>query len=194
MTLAKTRVKVLLILCCAATMAWAYSANAEEQNLVRNGKFEQVTNGTADGWKFSPGAEDDTVAFAAEGEKGRVANVKVIDGRGITTLSQRIKLEPHQRYRLSVRAKLDSGKLSLAIGAMGLNRRLIGTLEKSPMVPWFWDEAWLGTIAFAPQQWRSVSIEFDSGEVTSVLLSLGGYYSSKGIFSYDDVSIIKISA
>jgi hypothetical protein len=185
--------KVPALLCVLIISAGAISVRAEEQNLVRNGDFERVTNGTADYWKFAAGGKDDAASFPLEKDKGHVGQVETVSGSGISYLSQSIKLEPNQKYRLTLLAKLDGGKISFAIGAKGLNRRIVGTTEDSPMAPWFWDESWLDTLRFAPGEWRSASMEFDSGEVKQILLTLGGYYSTKGVFSFDDVKLVKIS-
>jgi hypothetical protein len=190
---ARLKTEVLPLLCSAVILAWALPVVAEETNLVRNGNFEQITNGMAEQWKLTAGGKEDAASFPAEEGKGHVGRVEVVGGSGITYLSQSIRLEPHQKYRLTLLAKLDDGKISFAIGAKGLNRRIVGTTEKSPMVPWFWDEAWIDTLRFVPGQWRTASLEFDSGEVKQVLLSLGGYYSTKGAYSFDDVRLIKIS-
>jgi hypothetical protein len=187
------RPKVLALLCGLTILAGALPATAEEQNLVRNGDFEQLTNGVADYWKFAAGGKDDAASFPLEKDKGHVGQVETVSGSGLTYLSQSIKLEPNQKYRLTLLAKLDGGKISFAIGAKGLNRRIVGTTEDSPMAPWFWDEEWLDTLRFAPGEWRPASLEFDSGEVKQILLTLGGYYSTKGTFSFDDVKLVKIS-
>jgi hypothetical protein len=185
--------RVSALLGALSVLAGAIAVQAQEQNLVRNGDFEQVTNGVADQWKFKAGGKDDAAHFPLEQNKGHVGQVQTVSGSGISYLSQSIKLEPHQRYRLSLRAKLSDGKISFAIGAKGLNRRIVGTTEDSPMTPWFWDEEWLDTLRFAPGEWRTAGLEFDSGEVPQILLTLGGYYSTKGTFSFDDVQLVKIS-
>ena len=167
-------------------------ADTTEKNLIVNGDFEQMENGVAAGWTVLKGASGSIASFPAEPGKGNIGRVDNTQNTQSAYLSQWVKLEPHQNYRLSLQAAMSSGKLTFAAGSTGLNKRMFGELtEELPMAPLFWDESWLASIPFEPGQWREASMEFNSGDVTKVLITLGGFFS-KGSYLFDDVKLVKI--
>jgi len=186
--------KVLLLLFICGAMAncvLANAANADGKNLITNGDFAHVANGKADGWNILKGEPGSTVSFPLEA-KDTVARIDLAQNKKGAYLSQWVNLEPHQNYRLSLRAKMSGGKLTFAIGNTGLNKRMFGeTREELPMSPYFWDESWLNSIPFVPDQWRAVSFDFNSKDVTKALVSLGGFFVT-GSYYFDDVTLVKI--
>lgn len=166
---------------------------ADETNLIANGSFEQLVNGTAKGWTILGGTTGSPAIYPLI--KGRERITQVDSPRGspkIAGISQWVKLEPNQNYRLSMQAMMTEGKLTFAVGSTGLNIRMFSeTREELPMSPWFWDESWLNTVPFAPGRWREVSFDFNSKEVKQVQVSLGGYFVA-GSYSFDDVKLVKV--
>jgi hypothetical protein len=183
--------KVLFLL--SAVCMTGFSVHADENNLIVNGDFEQLTNGTADGWTILEGTSGSTANFPNEKEKGNIARIDILqDGKKGAYIAQWVKLEPNQNYRLSMQAMMTEGKLTFAIGNTGLNVRMFGqTQDELPMSPLFWDESWLNTIPFVPGQWREASFEFNSKNVPKVLVTLGGFFTA-GSYSFDDVTLEKI--
>ena len=59
------------------------------------------------------------------------------------------------------------------------------------MYPFFWDESWSKYLVFTPNEWRDVTIDFNSGNATSVSVSFGAYQRA-GTYSFDDVSLVEI--
>jgi len=185
------RLKVLLSLCCI--LAIITPVIAQENNLVKNGNFEEIKDGTAAHWDILEGAAGNVANYPAEPGKGHIGHVNSANNTKSAYLSQWVNLEPQQNYRLSMHAKMTAGKLTFAIGSNGLNKRMYGELrEELPMSPWFWDESWLASFPFEPGQWREVSMEFNSGEIKRVLVTLGGFFS-KGEYAFDDITLVKIA-
>lgn len=183
--------KVLFLL--SAVCMSGFGVHADESNLIVNGSFEELENGTPKGWQILEGASGSKAAFPNVEGKGITANVAITnDGKKGAYLAQWVKLEPNQNYRLSLKAMMTGGKLTFAIGNTGLNVRMFGqTQDELPMSPYFWDESWLNSVPFVPGQWREVSFDFNSKDVPKVLVTLGGFFAA-GSYSFDDVTLEKI--
>lgn len=183
--------KVLFLL-CSVFMA-GFNVRADENNLIANGDFEQLTNNTANGWTILEGTSGSTARFPSTKESGNIARVDILQkGKKGAYIAQWVNLEPNQNYRLSMQAMMTKGKLTFAIGNTGLNVRMFGeTREELPMSPLFWDESWLNSVPFIPGQWREASFDFNSKNVKKVLVSLGGYFA-EGSYSFDNVTLVKI--
>ncbi len=168
-------------------------ARADDANLIANGNFEQLTNGTAKDWIILEGTNGSEATFPAIKEKGNIGHVDIPSGaKKGAYIAQWVNLEPNQNYRLSMQAMMSEGKLTFAIGNVGLNVRMFGeSREELPMSPYFWNESWLASVPFVPGQWREVSFDFNSKEVKKVLVSLGGFFAA-GSYSFDDVTLVKI--
>ena len=186
--------KVLLSLCCLTAIATlAQPASSQDNNLIKNGNFEKLTNGAADHWDILEGAAGNVADYPVESGKGHIGHVKSANSTKNAYLSQWVNLETNQDYRLSMKAKMNRGKLTFAIGSNGLNKRMYGELkEELPMSPWFWDETWLASLPFEAGKWREVTMEFNSGEIKRVLLTLGGFFS-QGEYAFDDITLVKVA-
>ena len=171
----------------------AHADAAADNNLIINGNFEQMTKGAPDGWQILDGTFGSTASFPTEKGKGNIARVDILQsGKKGAYLAQWVNLEPNQNYRLSMQAMMTEGKLTFAVGNTGLNVRMFGeSREELPMSPLFWDESWLNSIPFVPDQWREVSFDFNSKDVKKVLVSLGGFFVA-GSYSFDDVTLVKL--
>ena len=188
-TLPLIKVLFLFLISCAMLSG----ARADDANLIANGNFEQLTNGTAKDWIILEGTNGSEATFPAIKEKGNIGHVDIPSGaKKGAYIAQWVNLEPNQNYRLSMQAMMSEGKLTFAIGNVGLNVRMFGeSREELPMSPYFWNESWLASVPFVPGQWREVSFDFNSKEVKKVLVSLGGFFAA-GSYSFDDVTLVKI--
>lgn len=188
-TLPLIKVLFLFLISCAMLSG----ARADDANLIANGNFEQLTNGTAKDWIILEGTNGSEATFPAIKEKGNIGHVDIPSGaKKGAYIAQWVNLEPNQNYRLSMQAMMTEGKLTFAVGNVGLNVRMFGeSREELPMSPYFWDESWLASVPFVPGQWREVSFDFNSKEVKKVLVSLGGFFAA-GSYSFDDVTLVKI--
>ncbi len=175
----------------------ALSGNAMAQNLVSNGDFEQLKDGTPIKWSIpvSPGLTETT--YPTEKERGVAAQIRLINtGDKGAYFGQEITVEPNSRYRLTLQARMDEGKITFAVaggkGEGALNVRRLGQVRsRLPMAPLFWEEDWLNDLVFDPGQWRPVTLEFDSGSLTKVAISFGAYFTA-GTYAFDNVSVVKL--
>lgn len=174
------------------------SAHAQSPNLIQNGGFEHMKDGVPSGWRSTaPEAELIEVEFPVEEERGTIAKVDLLQsvGKG-AYFSQSIKVEPHTRYKLTLLARMNQGRITVAVGGgtgeKRLNERLIGEPStRMPMAPLFWKEDWYQNLRFVSGEWRPVTLEFDTGELTQIAVSFGAYFSV-GSYSFDDVSLVAI--
>jgi hypothetical protein len=196
-------------LCCLQNRA----ARADAPNLVANGNFDQIKNGQAPGWIFSTAnPEIFTTSFPGENGRGNVAQMNASSAVMSGYFNQNITLKPHTDYHFSGLAKLNKGKILIYIhgGADKTKvdtRIYVQTLQGNPLVPWFWDRKWIEgssgypnpngglvhTFLAEPGIWEPVSIDFNSGELTGISLSLGAYFEV-GQYEFDDVSVTEIPA
>lgn len=184
---------LLLLLSATIRGVRADAVKTDETNLIVNGDFEQMTKGAPNGWEILEGTFGSTASFPSEEGRGNTGCIAIQqNGKKGAYLAQWVNLEPHQNYRLSMQAKMTGGKLTFAAGNTGLNIRMFGeSSEELPMAPWFWDESWLNSVPFVPGQWRAVSVDFNSADVTKVLVTLGGFFA-RGTYYFDDVKLVKI--
>lgn len=184
----------------ALLLAAVLPLRADMPNLVTNGDFEQMKDGAPVGWTAPnlPGLAQN--AFPSEPERGQFAQVELLrTGDKGAYFSQSVQVKPHTRYRLSLLARLNTGKITVAAiglgkdGANKLNLRLLGEPRtRMPMAPVFWDADWYQNLIFTANQWRPVALEFDSGELTQVYITFGAYFTA-GTYGFDDVSLIEIA-
>jgi len=186
---------LLPVLALMSTLA--ASADAP-QNLVTNADFEQVKDGAPAGWTSTaarPGLN--SITFPTEKGRGTIARVELLQsGVSGAYVGQAVKVKPHTRYRLSLLARLNKGKITFAVtgvdGPKDLSVRLIGEPStRMPMAPLFWDANWYKNLSFVAGEWRPVALEFDSGKLSQVYISFGGYFTT-GSYAFDDVSVIEL--
>jgi hypothetical protein len=189
--------KIQSFLAPAFVLAIALPLRADAPNLITNGDFEQMKDGVPVGWSTPslPGLAQN--AFPTEPERGQFAQVELLrTGDKGAYFSQAVKVEPHTRYRLSLLARMNKGKITAAVGGGTgegkLSVRLLGeTTTRMPMAPWFWDADWYKNLPFIANEWRPVSLEFDSGELTQIGIAFGAYFTA-GTYAFDDVSLVEI--
>ena len=187
-------------------------AHADSPNLIYNGNFDQINNNQAVGWLFSTAKpEIFKLSFPQEKDQGNVAQMNVSSAAMSGYFNQAITVKPHTNYHFYALTQMNKGSILLFIhgGAdkTKLDTRIyIQTLEDNPLVPWFWDRKWIeGSSGFPnrelglvrnflaePGKWEPVSIDFNSGELTSVTVSLGAYFKA-GQYQFDDVSVTEIA-
>jgi hypothetical protein len=181
----------------ALLLAAALPLRADAPNLITNGNFEQMKDGLPVGWSTpnTPGLARN--AFPTEPERGQFAQVELLrSGDKGAYFGQSVKVKPHTRYRLSLLARLNKGKITAAVGGgTGENKLSVRVLgepsTRMPMAPLFWDADWYKNLSFVANQWRPVSLEFDSGELTQISVAFGAYFTA-GTYSFDDVSLVAI--
>ncbi len=190
--------KAKLFLCTTAVMsAVTLPLRADAPNLVTNGNFEQMKDGSPVGWANPAKPGISTTAFPTEDKQGKFAQVELLRSGGIGAyFSQPVKVKPHTRYRLSLLARMGTGKVTIAVGGSAgenkISERLLGeTSTRLTMAPLFWDADWYKNLIFTPNQWRPVTLEFDSGEVTQIAVAFGAYFTA-GNYAFDDVSLVEI--
>jgi hypothetical protein len=186
-------------------------AHADAPNLISNGNFDQIKDNQADDWNFSSAKpEIFKLSFPQEKDHGNVAQMDVSSAVMSGYFNQAITVKPHTNYQFSALTQMNKGSILIFIhgGAdkTKLDTRIyIQTLEDNPLVPWFWDKRWIeGSSGFPnrelglirnfvadPGKWEPVSIDFNSGELTSVTVSLGAYFKA-GQYQFDDVSVTEI--
>jgi hypothetical protein len=180
--------------CLLATI----SANAAPQNLITNGNFEQVKNDQAAGWNVPHNPDVVENSFPIEKDFGHVALIRFLtwDAHG-AYFTQSVAVKPHTQYRFSLKARMDTGNIRIAIsggdGKDKVNVVEYGRAAHLSMYPLFWDEAWSKYLVFTPNEWRPMTIDFNSRNATSVYVSFGAYQRA-GTYSFDDVSLQKISS
>lgn len=171
-------------------------AQAAPQNLIINGGFEQIKNGQATGWDITENQGVVESTFPAEKDSGQVALIRFLkwDPHG-AYLTQNVIVKPNTPYRLSLKARMDTGNIRFAIsGGDGEDKVSVvkyGRTSYLSMYPFFWDESWSKYLVFTPNEWRDVTIDFNSGNATSVSVSFGAYQRA-GTYSFDDVSLVEI--
>jgi len=171
-------------------------AHAAPQNLIVNGDFEQIKNGQASGWNVTANSDVVKSTFPTEKNFGHVAltQFRKWDAHG-AYFTQSVTVKPHTQYRLSLKARMDTGNIRFAIsggeGEEKVNAVEYGRASHLSMYPFFWDEAWAKYLVFTPNEWRTVTIDFNSGNATSVAVSFGAYQRA-GTYSFDDVSLMEI--
>ena len=172
-------------------------SQADSPNLIDNGNFEQLREGLPVGWTSPQNSEIIKTAFPVEEGRGVSAQVELLrTGDKGAYFSKSVKVEPNTRYCLSLLARMNKGKITVAVGGgtgdNKLNIRVLGEPStRMPMAPLFWEAPWYKNLIFTANQWRPVTIEFDSGDLTQVAVSFGAYFSA-GQYSFDDVSLTKI--
>ena len=189
--------KMRFLLLPVLAVAMVAPTRADSPNLITNGNFEQMKDGLPVGWSTpkNPGLVE--TAFPTEQERGAVAQVELLrSGDKGAYFGQSVKVKPNMRYRLSLLARLNEGKITVAVGGgKGDNKlsvRLIGEPStRMPMSPSFWDADWYKNLSFTSGQWRPVSLEFDSGELTQISVAFGAYFTA-GRYSFDDVSLVEL--
>lgn len=188
-TLIVTKVLFLFLFSCAIFS----SARADKTNLIANGDFEQLTDNVPTGWIILEGTNGSEATFPLIKGRGNIGHVDIPEGaKKGAYIAQWVNLEPNQNYRLSMQAMMTEGKLTFAVGNTGLNVRVFGeSRDELPMSPLFWDESWQNSFPFVPGQWREASFNFNSKDVTRVLVSLGGFFAA-GSYSFDDVTLVKL--
>lgn len=173
---------------------------ADAPNLITNGDFEQIKkDGFPVAWSTPnlPGLAE--TAFPDEAQRGQFAQVELLrSGDKGAYFAQTVKVVPHTRYRLSLLARMNKGKLTVAVGGGSgegkLSVRLLGEPStRLPMTPLFWDADWYKSLSFVPNEWRLVSLEFDSGELSKIDVAFGAYFTA-GTYAFDDVSLTEISS
>lgn len=189
--------KMRFLLLPLLTVATALPTRADSPNLIVNGNFEQMKDGLPVGWSTpkNPGLVE--TAFPTEGDRGALAQVELLrSGDKGAYFGQSVKVKPHTRYRLSLLARLNEGKITVAVGGgSGENKlsvRLLGEPStRLPMIPLFWDADWQKNLSFVANQWRPVSLEFNSGELTQISVAFGAYFTA-GRYSFDDVALVEL--
>jgi len=197
----------LLGLFCLLTLP----ANADTPNLITNGNFGQIKDGQAVGWGFSSAnPEIFKLSFPQEKDRGNVARMDVSSAVMSGYFNQSITLKPHTNYHFSALSQLDKGQILIYIHAGADKAKIdtriyVKTLQGNPLVPWFWEKKWIEgssgypnpngglvrTFLAEPNAWEPVSIDFNSGDLTQVSISLGGYFDA-GRYQFDDVSVTEI--
>jgi hypothetical protein len=178
-------------------LAVSLPLRADAPSLITNGNFEQTEDGLPVGWSTpnTPGLVK--TAFPTEEGRGKIAQVELLrSGDKGAYFGQTVKVKPHTRYRLSLLARLDKGKITAAVGGgTGENKLSVRVLgepsTRMPMSPLFWDADWYKNLSFVANQWRPVSLEFDSGTLTQISVAFGAYFTA-GNYSFDDVSLVEI--
>lgn len=185
---------------------------ADAPNLIANGNFDQIKDNQAAGWTFSSAnPEIFKLSYPQEKDQGNVARMDVSSAVMSGYLGQTIPLKPHTDYHFSALAQMNKGKILIYIHGGASQTKIdtriyVQTIEGNPLVPWFWDKKWMEgssgypnpngglvrTFLAEPGQWEPVSIDFNSGELTSVTVSLGAYFEV-GKYQFDDVSVTEIA-
>ena len=198
-------------LCLFCICHSVFAADAGPQELVKNGNFEMLEKDNAANWTFSTAKPDNfDLTFPAEPQRGHVAQMNVASAVMSGYFNQIVPLKSHTNYLLKAQAKLSAGKALIYLhggsGEEKLDTRIyVEALGTHPLVPWFWKKEWIeGSSGFphrglglvrnflaGPDQWQPVSIEFNSGTLDSVTVSLGAYFEA-GKYQFDDVSITEI--
>lgn len=186
-------------------------ASADVPNLIKNGDFEQVQNNQAASWGFSTAKpEIFTLSFPNEAGHGNVARMDASSAVMSGYFNQTVTLKPHTDYHFSALTQMNQGEILIFIHGGADNTKLdtriyVQTLQNNPLVPLFWDRTWIEgssgypnpngglvrTFLADPGQWEPVSIDFNSGELTSISVSLGAYFEA-GQYQFDDVSLTEI--
>lgn len=185
------------ILLSGCVLAVSSPSFANSPNLIENGDFERMKDGSPIGWTAPADSEITKASFPVEENRGVLAQVALLrSGDRGAYFGKSVNVEPHTRYRLSLLARMTRGKITVAVtGGTGdnkLNVRVLGEPStRMPMAPLFWDAQWYKNLIFTVNQWQPVTLEFDSGELTQVAVSFGAYFTA-GNYSFDDVSLIKI--
>lgn len=188
-------------------------ANADMLNLIQNGGFDKIENNQAAGWNFSTAKpEIFTLSFPNETGHGNVARMDVSSAAMSGYFNQTVTLKPHTNYHFSALAQMNQGEILIFIHGGADNAKIdtriyVQTLKDNPLVPLFWDRKWIEgssgypnpngglvrTFLADPGQWEPVSIDFNSGELTSAAVSLGAYFEA-GQYQFDDVTLTEIPA
>lgn len=201
----------LFSFCALASAAVNLPATAAPTNLVQNGDFETLQNDQAKNWTFSSAnPENFKLSLPVEKERGHVARMDVSSAVMSGYFSQTVAVTPHTDYRLSALARLNEGKILVYLhgnsGAAKLDTRIyVESLQGNPLVPLFWDTKWIQgststpnpnkglvrTFLAEPNAWQPVALDFNSGELSSITVSLGAYFE-RGQYAFDDVSLVAL--
>lgn len=188
------------------------TVKADASDIIANGNFDQIKDGQATGWTFSSAnPEIFKLSFPQEKDQGNVARMDVSSAVMSGYFNQTITIKPHTDYHFSAMAQMNKGEILIFIhgGAdkTKIDTRIyVQTMEGNPLVPWFWDRKWIEgssgypnpngglvrTFLAEPGKWEPVSIDFNSGELTSVTVSLGAYFKT-GQYQFDNVSVTEIA-
>lgn len=187
-------------------------AHGDAPNLIANGNFDQIKDGQANGWTFSSAnPEIFKLSYPQKKDQGSVAQMDVSSAVMSGYWGQTIALKPHTDYHFSALAQMNKGEILIFLhgGAdkTKIDTRIyVQTMEGNPLVPLFWDKKWIEgssgypnpngglvrTFLADPGKWEPVSIDFNSGELTSITVSLGAYFKA-GQYQFDDVSVTESS-
>jgi len=201
------------LLCLLGLCNSPLTATANPAELVKNGNFEQVKENAATDWNFSTAKPDNFhLAFPTETQRGHVAQMDAASAVMSGYFNQTVQLKPHTDYHFTALAKLSAGKALLYLhggnGEEKLDTRIyVEAMGTHPLVPWFWKKEWIeGSSGFPHRgkglvrnflaeanQWQPVSIDFNSGALDKVTVSMGAYFEA-GNYQFDDVSIIELPA
>jgi hypothetical protein len=193
--------------------AMTLPASAAQTNLVQNGDFEDLQNDQAKNWSFSSAnPEIFKLSFPTEKTRGHIAQMDVSSAVMSGYFNQSIAVQPHTDYRFSALTRLSGGKILIYLHGgqdkTSLDTRIyVESLQGNPLVPLFWDRKWIQGSASTPNPgkglvrtfladvgvWQPVALDFNSGELSSVTVSLGAYFES-GQYAFDDVSIVALPA
>jgi hypothetical protein len=198
----------------SASIVLILPVRADQINLIKNGDFSQIKKGQAESWYTGTERPDDFQdTFPSEAGHGNVAQMVTTSGVVSTYFTQKITVKPHTNYRFSALSRVDQGMALIWIYGGGskdkLDNRTYVQLQKYfPLFPGFWNQAWLEgsskssqpqpvplrvfTVLTQPGQWQPVSMNFNSGNLTSMTVSLGSYFAM-GRYLFDDVSVTEIT-
>jgi len=196
-----------------ASALWILPVHADAVNLINNGDFSRIKNGQAESWRTGTERLDDFQdTFPPEAGHGNVLQMVTTSGVMSTYFSQILTVKPHTTYHFSALSRVDQGMAMIWIyGGAGkdkLDNRTYVQLQKYfPLFPGFWNKTWLEgssnspdpqplplrvfTFLNQPGQWQPVSMNFNSGNLTSMTVSVGSYFSI-GRYLFDDISVTEI--
>jgi hypothetical protein len=173
----------------AATNTFKFIGVAEPANLIANGSFEEGKEGPT-GWRFgSAMMENFEYGRTRDAVSGKLAARIVSRGDAMSGYwSQRVTVKPHTRYRLSLKVKLESGKVLIHVHGKSLNHRLyLNAAAGDPLVPVFLPVKWAAGVVES-NKWLTQTLEFDSADETSVAINLGMYFTA-GAVNLDEVEL-----
>lgn len=178
--------------CAAVMLSMAADTASSPRNLIINGGFEEGKDAPT-GWRFSSARmEDFEHGFTHDAASGRRAAHIVCRSDAMSGYwGQTVRVKPHTRYRLTLKVKLESGKVLIYAHGKTLNQRLyLNTAHENPLVPVFVPVKWTAGVV-ETNRWLDQTMEFDSGDETAITVSFGTYFKT-GTVSFDDVKLHEI--
>ncbi|MCX7826336.1 MAG: carbohydrate binding domain-containing protein [Verrucomicrobiae bacterium] len=176
----------------ATTNTFRFIGVVEPANLIVNGGFEEGREGPT-GWRFgSARMENFQYGRTRDAAGGKLAARIVCRSDEMSGYwSQRVTVKPHTRYRLSLKVKLESGKALVYLRGKTLNQRLyLNAATDNPLVPVFLPAKWAAGVV-ETNTWLAQTLEFNSGDETSLALDLGMYFAA-GAVNFDEVELREI--